>query len=120
MSKPFEEYMIRPCGGGYQYCNGHCTDCEMVKDITTSTSTVYKAHSDDDGISRPTQEMYMKSLEAKRSLAEWIRLSRKRQNQLLDDLFKERSLEKDYQGMYDAHKDLVRRYEIYQEIRNDK
>lgn len=120
MNKPFEEYMVRPCGSGYQYCNGHCADCEEVNAITTSTSTKYKTCSEDDGISKPTQEMYMKSLEAKRSLADWIRLSRNRQNQLLDDLFKERTLEKEYQGMYDAHKDLIRRYEIYQEISNGK
>ena len=129
------EKMIRPCGGSYQYCDGHCADCDlhnttystttnqdslMFSPITTLDNTqptvTFKASAEDDGFSKPTREQYEKSKAAKASLADWMRRSRKRQEELLDELLKERAQEKDYQGMYEAHKDLVRRYEIYEEL----
>lgn len=116
---------IRPCGSSWAYCDGNCVGCtekeyETSNSTTTTTQSIsYRASTEDDGISKPTKEQYEKSIEAKKSLSEWIRLSRKRQEQLIDDLCKERSLEKDYQGIYEAHKDLIRRYEIYQEIESN-
>lgn len=126
MSKNYSDYMIRPCGGGYQYCDGHCADCGF-NNTTYSTTTSdlslseseplsYKASADDDGISKPSREQYEKSKELKRDLSSWIQRSRKRQQALLDDLIKERSVEKGYVGLYEAHRDLVRRYELYEEI----
>lgn len=113
---------IRPCGSSFAYCDGNCVGCteneyETSNSTTITTqSTSYKTSTEDDSISKPTKEQYEKSIEAKKNLSEWIRLSRKRQGQLIDDLCKERSLEKDYQGMYEAHKDIIRKYEIYEEI----
>lgn len=129
------EKMIRPCGGGYQYCDGHCAECGFnnttystttnpnsptFSSITTLDNTpptvTFRAAAGDDGFSKPTREQYENSKAAKASLADWIRRSKKRQEELMDELLKERTQEKEYQGMYDAHKDLVRRYEIYEEL----
>ena len=113
------EKSIRPCGSDFVYCGGDCINCNINKQTTstsTSNSVQYNAFKEDDGISKPTQEMYMKSLEAKKSLADWIRRSRKRQEELMDELLKERTNEKDYKSMYEAHHDLVRRFELYEEI----
>ena len=76
----------------------------------------YKAYDTDDGISKPTEEQYENSKKMKAMLADWLHRSKKLQEELLDELFKERQAEKDYRGFYEAHRDIVRRYEIYQEI----
>jgi hypothetical protein len=76
----------------------------------------YRAYENDDGISKPTEEQYENSKKMKAMLADWLHRSKKLQEELLDELFKERTAEKDYRGLYEAHRDIVRRYEIYQEI----
>jgi putative methionine-R-sulfoxide reductase with GAF domain len=76
----------------------------------------YKAFTEDDGISKPTKEQYENSKKMRSDLSDWIRRSKKRQDELLDELFKERQAEKDYLGFYKAHQDVVRRYELYEEI----
>jgi hypothetical protein len=76
----------------------------------------YRAFAEDDGISKPTAEQYEESKKRCRDFADWIRRSKKRQDELLDELCKERVAEKDYQNMYTVNKDLVRRYELYSEI----
>lgn len=115
---------IRPCENSFQYCDGNCSTCDK-NSYTTSTSTSiddepmtiqYRACDADDGISKPTKEQYEKSKETKMYLYDWIRRSKKRQEELLDELVRERTCEKDYRGLYEAHKDLVRRYELYEEI----
>ena len=135
MNKSYSDFMIRPCGNGYQYCNGHCAECDFNKTsystttglddpvyspITTFTAqeptVTFKASAEDDGLSKPSKEQYEASKAAKASLADWIRRSKRRQEELLDELLKERTSEKDYKGMYDAHKEVVRRYEIYEEL----
>jgi hypothetical protein len=88
-----------------------------VINFDENTSEVsYKAFSGDDGISKPTKEQYEVSKKMLSDLSDWIRRAKKRQDELLDELFKERQAEKDYIGLYKAHKDLIRRYEIYEEI----
>ena len=104
------EKMIRPCGGGYQYCDGHCADC-CFNNTTYSTTT----NPNSPTFSSITTLDNAPPTVTFRAAAGDDR-SRKRQEELLDELLKERTQEKDYQGMYDAHKDLVRRYEIYEEL----
>jgi hypothetical protein len=123
---PETDKAFRPCSAGWQYCDGQCTDCGM-NNTTYGTSTScdeagnvqYRVSSEDDGISKPTKEQYEKSKQSKHDLSDWIRRSRKRQDELLDELFRERAAEKDYKGMYEAHRDLVRRYELYEEIESN-
>ena len=84
-----------------------------------SEVVTYKAFAEDDGISKPTAEQYEESKKRCRDFADWIRRSKKRQDELLDELFEERRHEKDYTGMYKAHQDLIRRYEIYKDIESN-
>lgn len=79
---------------------------------------VLKLYDDDDGISKPSKEHYEESKKACSNLSQWISMSRKRQNELLDALFEERESEKQYIQTYKAHQDLIRRYEIYEEIQS--
>lgn len=79
---------------------------------------VIKIYEDDDGTSKPSKEHYEQSKKTCGNLAQWIGMSRKRQNELLDALFEERESEKAYVQSYKAHQDLIRRYEIYEEIKN--
>lgn len=67
-------------------------------------------------LSKPTKEEYEKSLKERDYFGNWIHMSRKRQNELLDELCEERSTEKLYLEMYEKHKDIIRRYEIYTEL----
>ena len=124
MMEIYKEPAIRPCGGSYQYCDGQCASCELYNTAysTTSTSEVvaYKVSVDDDPIVKPSKEQYEKSKQLRSELSDWIWRSKKRQDELLDELFKERQHEKDYQGLYEAHKDLIRRYEIYEELEASK
>ena len=116
-----DQKAFRPCGTGWQFCAGNCTTCDL--NLTTYSNTTngevaytYSSAATEDSMSKPTEAQYKESKDARNNLSKWIAMSRKRQSDLLDDLFRERCLEKDYQAMYDAHKDLIRRYEIYEEL----
>lgn len=44
---------IHPCGSGWAYCDGDCTDCPKAKTITTNSTTyeeVYGIETTTDGI----------------------------------------------------------------------
>lgn len=117
---PTGERMIRPCGGGYQYCDGECTTCSLAN-TTYSTTTpqidipiATKATAD--SLEKPTRDQYDESKQAMNDLSRWIRLSQERQRALMDDLLQERTNEKTYVASYEMHRDIVRRYEIYEEI----
>lgn len=88
----------------------------MSLDYSGESEVRYKAYSDDDGISKPTKEQYDNSKQLQHNISDWIRRSKKRQEELLDELCNERKHEKDYKGLYEAHRDIVRRYELYEEI----
>jgi hypothetical protein len=112
---------IRPCGGGWQYCDGNCATCNFTNmEYGTTTGPVegagHATSTDYDTLSKPTEEQYEASKQARSTFCDWVRTSRKRQTFLIDELSKERALEKEYQEMCDLHKDIVRRYEIYEEI----
>lgn len=112
--------MVRKCGSSYAYCTGNCTTCS-INNIKTTDRTepteypIYKANTNDDFISKPTKEEYEASKKAKETICQCIYSSRKRQSELLDELCEERACEKDYLGMYEAHKNLIKRYELYEE-----
>ena len=67
---------------------------------------------------KPTKAQYESSLHTKSLLAGWIKLSKERQDALLDDLFKERDLEKGYQESYKHHELIIHTYELYEELEN--
>lgn len=117
---PTGERMIRPCGGGYQYCDGECPTCSLANTTySTNTSQIVMpitTKATADGLEKPTRAQYDESKQAKSDLSRWIRLSQERQRALMDDLLQERTNEKTYVASYEMHRDIVRRYEIYEEI----
>ena len=117
---PTGERMIRSCGGGYQYCDGECTTCSLANTTySTTTSQIdipIATKAPADILEKPTRAPYDESKQAKNDLSRWIRLSQERQRALMDDLLQERTNEKTYVASYEMHRDIVRRYEIYEEI----
>lgn len=71
-----------------------------------------------DSLGKPTEEEYAKSNESMSYLSRCIRLSRERQDSLLDDLCSEREREKNYVALYEQHREVVRKYQIYVDIEN--
>lgn len=67
-------------------------------------------------LAKPSKEEYEKSLKEREYFAGCLRLSRARQGELLDALCEERSHEKLYLEAYEKHREVIRRYEIYEEI----
>ena len=102
---------IRPCGASWAYCDGNCAGC-TEKDFTTSNST--------DEFRMPTEEEYTHSSKLMKDLSSWIRACRKKQDELIDELCKERAVEKSWQELYESHKEIVRKYEILQEIAGER
>lgn len=113
------EKMIRICGSGYQYCDGNCSVCS-INNTTTSNKTettdtyVNVATSTD----KPSKAQYEQSLRTKSLLSDWMRTCRKQQDELIDELCKARETEKFYLASYEQHRNIVRRYEIYEDIEN--
>ena len=115
-----EEKEVRSCGASYQYCDGECiAGGQNARMFVAATNTEIKAFPEDDGVRKPTKEQYEKSKKLKADVSHWIRESKKRQEALIDQLCKERACEKDYTEIYEAHRDVVRRYEIYEEIESN-
>ena len=69
-----------------------------------------------DAFGKPTKEEYDKAKAGMQDMSRFIRMSRDRQDDLLDELCSERNTEKMYLEIYERHKDIVRRYEIYEEL----
>lgn len=69
---------------------------------------------------KPTKEEYEKAKKDKEYAANALFLCRKRRDDLIDELSRERAHEKLYIEMYEKHRDTIRRYEIYKEIEADK
>lgn len=69
------------------------------------------------GFTIPTKAEYEQHKKCMSELASWMRLSRKRQEQLLDELYEERESYKLYLTSYEQHKEETRKYEICQDIK---
>ena len=67
-------------------------------------------------LSKPSKEEYEKAKQEVSYFSECIRLSVNRKNELLDELCAERESEKIYRAAYEKQRDIVRRYEIYEEL----
>ena len=67
-------------------------------------------------IGKPSKEDYEKAKKDKEYAANALFLCRKRRDDLIDELAREREHEKFYMEMYEKHRDIIRRYEIYEEI----
>ena len=70
-------------------------------------------------LGKPTKEDYEKAKKDKEYAANALFLCRKRRDDLIDELSRERDHEKFYMEMYEKHRDIIRRYEFYEEIEAD-
>ena len=116
----FNEQMIRPCGASYACCNGNCAECEAnntyVTDSTESVSRYALPDYDCDAFGKPSKEVYEKAKKDKEYAANALWLCRNRRDALIDELSREREHEKMYMEMYEKHRDIIRKYEIYEEM----
>lgn len=117
------DHMIRPCGSSYAYCDGHCADCETnntyATNSTEAASMYAKPAEEEDPFGKPSKEAYEKAKKDKEYAANALFLCRKRRDDLIDELSREREHEKLYMGLYEKHRDIIRRYEIYEELEAD-
>ena len=71
---------------------------------------------DCDAFGKPSKEAYEKAKADKEYAANALFLCRKRRDDLIDELAREREHEKFYMEMYEKHRDIIRKYEIYEEF----
>ncbi len=111
-----DERSIQKCSGDWKYCNGNCTECG-ANDIYATNSTGVAVYScDADAFGKPSKEAYEKAKQDKEYTANALFLCRKRRDDLIDELSREREHEKLYMEMYEKHRDIIRKYEIYEEL----
>lgn len=67
-------------------------------------------------LSKPSKEEYEKAKKDKEFAATSLHMCRKRRDELIDALAQERESEKFYMELYNNYRDIIRRYEIYEEI----
>jgi hypothetical protein len=67
----------------------------------------------------PTLEEYKAAKESYKSYCSWIRMARERKNELIDELAKERENELCYLEQAEKQHDIIRSYEIYEQIRKE-
>ena len=67
-------------------------------------------------LGKPSKEEYEQAKEGKKYASEALWLSRKRRDELIDALAQERESEKFYMELYEKHRDIIRKYEIYEEL----
>jgi hypothetical protein len=67
-------------------------------------------------LGEPTKEEYEQAKESKKLASDALWLSRKRKDELIDALAKERESEKFYMELYEKHRGIIRKYEIYEEL----
>jgi hypothetical protein len=87
-----------------------------VKNLNFNNETI----DDNIELGKPTKEEYEKAKKDKEYAANALFLCRKRRDDLIDELAKERDHEKFFLELYEKHRDIIRRYEIYEEIEASK
>ena len=71
-------------------------------------------------VSKPSKEAYENAKKDKEYAANALFLCRKRRDDLIDELSREREHEKFYMEIYEKHREIIRRYEIYEELANQR
>lgn len=114
---------VHKCGSSYAYCNGNCAKCEVNNTYATNSTEacsrycISDAHDyEADAFGKPSKEAYEKAKQDREFAATSLHMCRKRRDELIDALAKERDAEKLYMELYEKHRDLIRKYEIYEEL----
>ena len=69
-----------------------------------------------DAFGKPSKEAYEKAKKDREFASTALFLCRKRRDDLIDELSREREHEKLYMQMYEKNRDIIRKYEIYEEL----
>lgn len=72
-----------------------------------------------DDLGKPSKEAYEKAKKDKEFAATSLHMCRKRRDELIDALAQERESEKFYIELYEKHRDIIRKYEIYEELESN-
>lgn len=121
-----ETAAVRRCGASYAYCNGNCSECEANRTYATNSTEAKSMYMNDtlpeydmDAFGKPSKEAYEKAKKDKEYVANALFLCRKRRDDLIDELSREREHEKFYLEQYEKHRNIIRKYEIYEELQSD-
>lgn len=69
---------------------------------------------------KPTREDYETALKSREMFADWIGRENKRRDKLLDELLDTRESIKSYKGQYDKANEVVKLYEMYEQIEKER
>ena len=111
-----ETSAVHKCGSSYAYCNGNCNDCPNSNTWATTSTTMTEPTYDCDAFGKPSKEAYERAKENKAFASNALWACRKRRDELIDELAKERESEKHYVELYELNRDIIRKYEIYEEM----
>ena len=116
---------IRKCGSSFAYCDGKCVGCsENEYTLSTNSTEAISMYAqptyDCDSFGKPSKEAYEKAKKDKMLASDSLRLCRQRKDQLIDALAKERENEKHYTELYETNREIVRKYEIYEELESNE
>jgi hypothetical protein len=117
-----ETAVVRKCGSSFAYCNGNCSDCPTNNTYATNSTDAVSMYAhphplyDCDAFGKPSKEAYERAKQNRMFASDSLRLCRKRRDELIDALAKERDNEKHYMELYEMNRDIVRKYEIYEEL----
>ena len=67
-------------------------------------------------LGKPSKDAYDRAKQNLKFASDCLRLCRKRRDELIDELAQERENEKSYAELYEMNKDIIRKYEIYEEL----
>lgn len=65
---------------------------------------------------KPSKDAYDSAKQNLMFASDSLRLCRKRRDELIDALAQERENEKNYIELYEMNRDIIRKYEIYEEL----
>ena len=68
----------------------------------------------------PTREEYEKALENRKYLSDTIRREYKHRESLINELCTSQNLLNQYEKILSDQKEIIQKYEIYEEIKNEK
>ena len=112
---------VHRCGNSWQHCNGDCSACDAGNTYTTTSTDLptLTIPYDTDAFGKPSKEAYERAKENKKFASNALWECRNRRDKLIDDLAKERENEKRYMELYEMNRDIIRKYEIYEELDAD-
>ena len=110
---------VHQCGSSYAYCDGNCNGCERTTAWSTNSTTTTESMYDTDVFGKPSKEAYERAKQNRMFASNSLQLCRKRRDELIDALAKERDNEKHYMELYEMNRDIIRKYEIYEVLDNN-